>query len=139
MKNVKVLQLDWWMKSSFKSGELLEDEYMAETYPEISPIFNREGVYTAIIGWLSVCWFEIGGRAFMYDRKTFEHDLKMLNVKPLRKIEYDAYKILRKAKLLSRKEKEKLWDYENWVQCRDVYRNSGKMSLAMTKGVYDGE
>ncbi len=135
MKHVKVLQLDWWMPSSFESGELWRDKYLSHTYFEVFPEFNRDGIYMND----QRCWFEIGGKAFKYDRKTFEFDLKMLSVKPLRKIEYEAFKVLRKAKLLSRKEKEKLWNYENWVELRKVRRDSAKYVIAGLKNFKEEE
>ena len=129
MKNVKVLQLDWWMRYDFESGELQNDYHSAKTYYEVFPEFNREGVYLND----QRCWFEIGGKAFKYSRIDFEFQLQMLNVKPLRKVEYEAYKILRKAKLLSRKEKEKLSIYEDWLRLEEVGRDSAKCAVRATK------
>lgn len=73
---LKVLNTETWMEfdldPEWRCGE---PTLGSERYPEISPVFNRDGIY--LNG--KECWAEIAGRAFKYDAKQFKFDLDLLN------------------------------------------------------------
>ena len=89
-------------------------------YTEINPIIGKNGLY---LNDDSLCWFEINGLAYLYDKKQFLYELALLSVVPLRQVELDALRLLNKNKLLSRRAMEKLSFYEEWLKitCNERY------------------
>ena len=73
---LKVLNTETWMEldlnTKWRCGKTTLG---SERYPEISPVFNRDGIY--LNG--KECWVEIAGRTFKYDAKQFKFDLDLLN------------------------------------------------------------
>ena len=88
--NLKVLRLAPWMKTKLKYECIIE---------RITPIFHRDGYYK--LG--KKIWFEYHGEAYISDTyNMFDYKLKLLNHRPLRKIEKEALHVLIKAKLASK-------------------------------------
>jgi len=80
---VKVLQLDSWMK---RMGQ-----FNAPSLEEVSPVrFNRDGFYLHY----DMCWFEVGGKAYLYDKSLFLYKLKLLEGRILSNKEEEALRYL---------------------------------------------
>ena len=89
MGNLKVLQLETWMKVSKVSEKTLEG------YVQILPVFGRSGQYFLD----GVAWFELpDGRAFLKDPRMFQLTLRLHDRITLSQQEIDC---LRKLRTLS--------------------------------------
>ena len=104
---IKVLAFNLYNLEKCK-GTVLYDKYIRELqyYQEINPVFNRRGLY--LYG--SQCWFEIEGRAFLYEKKHFLETLNLRNFEEvcdnyLQKLD-DISKVY--PKMLSKEEKRLL-------------------------------
>ena len=73
LRGAKVLQLDSWMRVTWA----LEACRNSGKYPEMDPIFHRDGWYSHY----KFSWFEVGGRAYKADYRDFEYSLAMLTVR----------------------------------------------------------
>ena len=96
--DLKVLPLDYWM--TFKD-DVLDDTCLVP----IMPILKRNGYYLT----KEMCWFEVDGKAYKYNKEYFEYELKLLNHRVLRDIEYKTIKFLITSKLADRKLKDLYW------------------------------
>jgi hypothetical protein len=67
MQTVKVLPLDRWMSST--------RAFPYFNLTETNPFFNRDGIYLSV----KKCWFEVNGKAYLYDKKQFVYDLQLMN------------------------------------------------------------
>lgn len=79
---VKVLPLQQWMKNM--------DSPNSPTLEQETPRFNRDGYYLHY----DVCWFEVGGKAYLCDADTFLYELATLNGKILTAKEEEAIRYL---------------------------------------------
>ena len=87
---LKILPLENWMYDIDSISEL--------NLKEISPIFKRNGFYLK----RNVCWFEINGKAFIYNRDDFIHSLNIFNHKHLRDCDFINLSSLSKSGILNR-------------------------------------
>lgn len=113
----KVLPLPSWVKSKVGRKDL-------ETYYQhTAPIYNRDGWYLQA----GACWLEIDGKAYATNTlaDSFAFELAMLNVKPLRDLEYKALNTLKLAKLLNRNGLKKLEEYDTWRKLREQEKYFG--------------
>ena len=75
--NIKVLQLERWMRSPKLREQCLQ---VGQLYKPTESIFNRPGLY--LHG--NECWFELAdGRACTYPIDSFRRELELLNVQHL--------------------------------------------------------
>lgn len=87
--NLKVLPLNFWQKIYLKD----EWKHVRPELREIPPKLNRDGYY--LKG--DLCWFEISGKAFLYDKESFMYDIEQLNHIPLLYKEKEAIETLIKS------------------------------------------
>lgn len=106
---IKVLGLESWMKK-------YPDGFAYDHLTEIQPYFNRDGYYLAN----DVCWFEYNGRAWFANAGDFKYGLMLLDVPYLRDCEYQAFRVLYNANLLSREKRRMIW----LVKQRENHRES---------------
>lgn len=112
-ERVKVMKLDHWMTHRFAEETL-------KYYLSTDPIFNRNGIYC----YKGSSWFEMDGKAWLYEPNQFLYDI---NLEPTEFYREDVYKALVKLKhenLLSEKQKENLFKFENWMLHRAASRNT---------------
>ena len=102
MGNLKVLQLETWMKVSKVSEKTLE------SYIQCLPVFNRPGQYFLD----GVAWFELpDGRAFLEDPRVFQATLRLYDRIALSQQEINCLRKLRAlsdGRLLSRRQRNNL-------------------------------
>ena len=72
---LKVLPLERWMLDDITpSFDFSDDELGSDKYPEIRPVFYRNGIYLQD----NHCWIEVLGRAFTYEVTSFKFSLALL-------------------------------------------------------------
>ncbi len=124
--NIKVLELNPWMKKTRGREECLADAY----YQKSIPIFNRPGKY--LQG--DICWFELGdGRAFTYNREYFEYELGLLKSSELLQEEILALGLMINTKIITKKQKEIYSLYIQYTSLRNTDRWMKKRVISFRK------
>ncbi len=99
---IKVLKLCYWMRQ--QNHEILKhhQEKTLKYYKEITPRFNRPGVYLAN----HHCWFEMAdGRAYEYREADFNRDLLYFTASELNHWQGEALKAIMEQKLATGRQK----------------------------------
>ncbi len=103
--NLKILQLDNWMKPQNEFFSDICNKELDECFKQINPILYRPGRY--VFG--DLCWFELDdGRAFNYEKSQFLYDLSLLEDLKLRNCEIVLLKQLNICKLISKQQLDML-------------------------------
>ncbi len=121
---IKILPLEYWQK--FMANCFEQDE--SDSYPEIKPVFNREGQY--FDRKTKECWFEVDGKAYLNKNNLFGYELQLLNHTPLTQSELEAFRLLKTNRFkFPRKLKDLLYMDECWKSHRETYRGSRKATM----------
>ncbi len=136
MPKVKVLPLEFWMECEpFNDdpayagwGEPCSD-HMKKTYPETTPVFNRDGMYKHG----DRAWFEINGKAFSMPVKSFQFQLDVASGGELSDEKYKALGAIIRVGLSTRKQYYMHYHAMCYRQFRDTERSSRKWVLELRR------
>lgn len=109
------------------------EEDFEETF-EIPPQYRRDGWYFHKSNGLSVCWFEVGGRAWKSDPKTFEYKLSIINA--FERYTPDLYDTLSKMiryGLATRQQRDLFYSMRDAIEIRNTYRDSIRVCMPWRK------
>jgi len=120
----KVLPLESWM---IVDGDWVTWKDVQECAKgEIAPIMNRDGFYYDRA--TKMCWFEINGRAFLYEAKSFLYSLSLFAHSPLSEKDADALRVTissaAKRNINLNDLNELLQMDHEWKMIRDTYRSN---------------
>lgn len=116
----------------------LEEDYIhkllgSDCYPEIDPVFNREGIY--LDG--DKCWVELNGRAFEYDADTFKREVKLMDMLNYTEKQRKALRDIRDQKLATKSQIELLYFIDFAHEVRNTYRHARKHSMRIFNNVQE--
>ena len=132
MSRIKVLPLEFWMECepfnddpAYAGWGASSSEYMKKTYPETTPVFNRDGMYKHG----DRAWFEINGRAFTMPVSSFQFQLDVANGGELSDEKYKALGEIIRVGLSTRKQYYMHYHAMCYRSGRNVQRSTRKTML----------
>lgn len=118
MTKVKVLPLTFWMSNS---SDFKDDLGRLES---TAPVFNRNGHYYNRV--LDVCWFEVDGKAFLFDGSDFKWDLECLCARELNHKQIMSLMEVQTQDLSTKQQDRILYMYTHSMKIREAYRGARK-------------
>jgi len=113
--NLKCIKSEWWMESEWSLLEKTVDLNLKE----ITPIFNRNGIYK----FGDNCWMESFGRAFEYSSDEFDKKFRRSSLVPISSSQYNLLNVWDVSGIDSRVS-ELLKDYsDRYSERLTKYRN----------------
>lgn len=121
MPRIKVLLLE-------KHITLKEIKREIPYLEEIIPVFKRRGKY--LLG--ELCWFEVGGRAFKFNRLQFLHDLETWHASEMDQRKVSALQAVVDNRMATKRQEQLLRQYKHSRDLHEirmgVYRFERKRS-----------
>lgn len=136
MSNIKVLPLEYWMECEpFNDDPAMkgwggdDDGYMLTKHPPTAPVFHRDGMY--MHG--KVAWFEVNGKAFTLDAKSFQHMLNTAHGSELSDEKFKALAGIIKVGLSTAKQRDMYYFACHARELVEIGRSTRKYMLDIVR------
>lgn len=132
---IKVLELPRWITNELNASRVRKHKQSellgSKSYPEVTPVFNRNGAYRKG----NECWVECNGKAYRYEIDMFDYELQTLHASCYNKRQIDALDGIIREKMATRQQRQLMYYILSWHSIRSASRNT-RLSFVKSRKEY---